>query len=71
MGWFDVAESRNKRSYSVAAFRSGSVRLGAVPGAAPSGMSVGGLGGIFDLLLINRLINLLFFHIRWTVRVAP
>jgi hypothetical protein len=34
-------------------------------------MSLGGLGGILDLLLINRLINLTFFRGTWTVRVAP
>ena len=71
MGWFDVAESRGKKSYSVAAYRTGSIKLGGVPGAASTGMSLGGLGGIFDLLLINRLINVLFCRRTWTVQVAP
>lgn len=71
MGWFDVAESRGKRSYSVAAYRTGSVKLDGVPGAASTGMSLGGLGGIFDVLLINRLINAVFFRSTWTVQVAP
>jgi hypothetical protein len=71
VGWFDVAESRGKRSYSVAAYRTGSVKLDGVPGAASTGMSLGGLGGIFDVLLINRLINAVFFRSTWTVQVAP
>src|SRR4051812_18141603 len=41
MGWFDVAESRGRKSYSVAAYRTGSIKLGGVPGAASTGMSLG------------------------------
>ena len=71
MGWFDVAETPEGRSYSVAAYRTGTARIGAVPGAVPSGASLGGLQEILTIGLFSRLLNATVFRRTWTVRVAP
>lgn len=68
MSWFDVVEAPDGRSYSVSAYRTGTVRVGAVPGAMPAIASVGRL---FPLAAIGWVANLLFFSDSWTVRVAP
>ena len=71
MGWFDVAATPDGRSYSVAAYRTGTARMGAVPGAVPAGASLGGLQEMLTLGLFSRLLNATIFRGTWTVRVAP
>jgi hypothetical protein len=71
VGWFDVAEAPGGTSYSVAAYRSGTVRVGAVPGAVPAGTSLGGLQEVFTFGTFGWLINRVVFRGTWTVRIAP
>jgi hypothetical protein len=71
MGWFDVAATPGGRSYSVAAYRTGTIRIGAVPGATPAGASLGSVQDGLLFALLGRLLNVVLFRGSWTVRVAP
>ena len=71
MGWFDVAATPDGRSYSIAAYRTGTARIGAVPGAVPAGASLGGVNEMLTIGVFSRLLNATLFHGSWTVRIAP
>lgn len=69
--WFDVVAAPSERSYSIAAFRTGTVRVGAVPGAVPAGASLLSLQDGVIFAAIGWILNRLIFRGAWTVRIAP
>lgn len=71
VAWFDVTTSPEGKDYSVAAYRTGTVRIGAVPGAVPAGAVAGGIDEMLTFGMVTLLINRVLFRRTWTVRVAP
>ena len=69
MSWFDIAETPDGRSYSVAAYRAGT--SSAVTGGVPGVLRLLVMPGILVLGPVGWLFNRILFRRMWTVRVAP
>jgi hypothetical protein len=73
VSWFDVAETPDGRSYSVAAYRAGTstALTGGVPGAVSGGLRLLLLPYIWVVGPVVWVVARIRFRHTWTVRIAP
>jgi hypothetical protein len=73
VGWFDIAETPDGRSYSVAAYRAGTspAITGGIPGAVPAVLRLLLIPYLLIVGIVVRILARIRLQHAWTVRVGP